>query len=117
MSSLGQHLLIDFFECDVEIINSEIKVREFMLAAAKLANATIVTETIHRFNPHGISGMVVIAESHLAIHTWPEHGCAAVDVFTCGDTMKTELICGYLQDAFKAKRHKLTAVERGVGAY
>ncbi|MBU6153345.1 MAG: adenosylmethionine decarboxylase [Bdellovibrionales bacterium] len=114
--ALGRHLLLEFSGCDRELINSLDHVRECMLESAKLSNAQIVTDVFHRFNPHGLSGVVVIAESHIAIHTWPEHGCASVDVFSCGAAMKPERIEAFLKEKFKAEHSAGREFERGVTA-
>ena len=82
---LGQHVLAEFFECDPNILNNSQKVESLMIDAALECGATIVQKCFHMFSPHGVSGVVIISESHLAIHTWPELGYAAVDLFTCGD--------------------------------
>jgi len=111
--SLGRHLLIEYYECSTEAINNKDLIREAMIEAAKRANATIVTDVFHRFNPHGVSGVVVIAESHIAIHSWPEHRCASVDIFSCSDKMTPEVVEGFLKDVFKAKHMVKMEVERG----
>ena len=84
-----------------------------MCEAALAAGATIVTKTFHTFSPHGVSGAVIIAESHLAIHTWPEHGYAAVDYFSCGP-VDCELAIRYLEEKFGAECVESKEVERGV---
>ncbi len=111
--SLGRHLLIEFFECDDLIINNRDLIREALLEAARRANATIVTDVFHTFNPHGLSGVVVIAESHIAIHTWPEYRCASVDVFSCSKKMTPEVVEGFLKDVFRAKTSVCRELERG----
>jgi len=83
--SLGHQLMVEYFGCSPELLNDSDHVRAAMMDAANATGATVVGEVFHLFNPHGVSGVVVIAESHLAIHTWPEYGYAAVDLFTCGD--------------------------------
>jgi S-adenosylmethionine decarboxylase proenzyme len=113
IKSLGTHILIDYFECNSELINNKAFVSAALLDAARLSNATIVTDVFHTFNPHGISGVVVIAESHVAIHTWPEYACAAVDVFSCGDKMNPEVIEGFLKDVFQARSCESRVIERG----
>jgi S-adenosylmethionine decarboxylase proenzyme len=113
MRSLGRHLLIEYFGCDRDVLSDRDRVREAMREAARRANATIVTDVFHTFNPHGLSGVVVVAESHLAIHTWPEHACAAVDVFTCSEKMRPEVIVGYLAEVLRAKESVSREVERG----
>lgn len=111
--SLGRHFLIEYYGCDLEAINDQDTVREAMLEAARRGNATIVADVFHLFNPHGISGVVVIAESHVAIHTWPEHRCVAIDIFSCSDKMIPELIEKYLKEAFKAQDVVIQEIERG----
>lgn len=88
MNALGKHLLVELHGCDPEALKSIDLIREAMVSAAREANATIVGVSFHEFSPFGVSGVVVIAESHLTIHTWPEYRYAAVDIFTCGDTLK-----------------------------
>jgi len=83
--ALGYHLLIEFYGCGHDILNDVGKIKSLMDEAALVSGASIVESVFHRFSPHGVSGVVVIAESHLAIHTWPEHGYASVDLFTCGE--------------------------------
>ncbi len=112
--ALGRHLLIEYYDCSVEVINDRQLVREAMLEAARRANATIVAEVFHTFSPQGISGVVVIAESHIAIHSWPEHRCASVDIFSCSDRMKPEAIIDYLKEVFGAGRVDVAEIERGL---
>ncbi len=113
LNALGRHILAEFYECDPEILNDVEKVEIYMKRAALECGATIVNSVFHTFNPHGVSGVVVIAESHLAIHTWPEYGYAAVDVFTCGDTVDPWVATRVLQESFKAKNIKTVELNRG----
>ncbi len=113
MKSLGRHLLAEFYECDPEMINNCALVEKFMKEAAIKSGATIVQSVFHSFQPHGISGVVVIAESHLAIHTWPEYGYAAVDLFTCGDTVDPWIAYRYLKEKFGAKECDVKDLRRG----
>ncbi len=96
MQALGRHLLLELFDCDAEALNSLETVKVSMVEAAKRAQATIIDVVFHEFNPFGISGVVVIAESHLAIHTWPEYRYAAVDIFSCGDVLQPQTAADYL---------------------
>lgn len=84
-NALGRQLMVEYFNCSSARLNDVQHIRQSMLDAAQATGATVVGEVFHQFNPHGVSGVVVIAESHLAIHTWPEYGYAAVDLFTCGN--------------------------------
>ena len=114
MNALGRHLLLELFDCDGEAINSLDTVKSAMVEAAKRAQATIVDVVFHEFNPHGISGVVVIAESHLAIHTWPEYCYAAVDVFSCGDVLQPQVAADYLVEQLGASRASVVELQRGI---
>ena len=107
-------MLLELYDCDPEAINNLEVVKASMVEAAKRAQATIVDVVFHEFNPVGISGVVVIAESHLAIHTWPEHRYAAVDVFSCGDVLQPELAADYLVEQLGAARASVVELQRGV---
>ena len=114
MQALGRHLLLELFDCDAEALNSLDTVKASMVEAAKRAQATIVDVVFHEFNPFGISGVVVIAESHLAIHTWPEYRYAAVDIFSCGDVLQPEVAANYLVEQFGAERTSVVEMQRGM---
>ena len=85
-----------------------------MVSAAKEAKATIVETSFHKFSPFGISGVVVIAESHITIHTWPEYAYAAIDIFTCGDALKPEVAARYLIQRFQSKDPSIVKMKRGL---
>jgi S-adenosylmethionine decarboxylase len=101
-------------DCNPEILKSLEKVRNALVSAAKEARATIVDISFHEFNPFGISGVVVIAESHLTIHTWPEYNYAAVDIFTCGEVIKPEVAASYLINQFESKSPSVVEIKRGI---
>jgi len=101
-------------DCNREVLNDLRAVRDAMVGAALAAKATVVEVAFHEFSPFGISGMVIIAESHLSIHTWPEYGYAAVDVFTCGELIKTEDAAMYLIEAFGCKDPSMVEMKRGL---
>lgn len=113
MRSLGHQIVAEFYSCDKELLNNVEYIRNNMLEAAVKSGATIVTETFHHFSPHGVSGAVIIAESHLAIHTWPEYGYAAVDLFTCGDSVSSEVGFSHLRQALKATHVSTMELHRG----
>ena len=114
MNKLGTHLLLEMWDVDAEKLNDENWVRTTLLRAAEEANTTVVSQTFHRFAPQGVSGVVVIAESHISIHTWPELGYAAIDIFTCGeDTMPDKAADHILKEA-KAGRHAIQHIDRGI---
>ncbi|MBN1944425.1 MAG: adenosylmethionine decarboxylase [Bradymonadales bacterium] len=85
MDTLGRHLLVDYWGCDLNLLDNRAHIENLMIRAAEATGSTVVQSTFHTFSPQGVSGVVVIEESHLSIHTWPEAGYAAVDFFTCGD--------------------------------
>lgn len=114
MHALGTHLLVDLRDCSTEAIKDLEYVKDSLVKAAKEASATIVDVSFHEFNPFGISGMVVIAESHLSIHTWPEYGYAAVDIFTCGDLIKPEIAASYLIERFRSLNPSVVEMKRGI---
>ena len=114
MHALGTHLLVELRDCNAEIIKDLKKVKNILVSAAKEARATIVDISFHEFNPFGISGMVIIAESHLSIHTWPEYAYAAVDIFTCGDIIKPEVAAAFLIEQFESKSPSIVELKRGI---
>ncbi len=114
MYALGTHLLIELRECNTKILSDVKEVQRVLIDAAKVAEATVIEVVFHEFSPFGISGMVVIAESHLSIHTWPEYGYAAVDIFTCGKTIKPEKAVAYLIEKFQSKNPSVVEVKRGI---
>jgi S-adenosylmethionine decarboxylase proenzyme len=111
---LGQHVLAEFFECDPNVLNSIDKVEKYMVDAALECGATIVQKCFHMFNPYGVSGVVIISESHLAIHTWPELGYAAVDLFTCGDKCDPKVSYEFLKKKFNSGKSTFTELKRGM---
>lgn len=114
MQSLGRHVLAEVYGCNFEVLNDIKKVQDIMVNAALEAGAEIREVVFHKFSPQGVSGVVVISESHLAIHTWPELGYAAVDVFTCGDTVNPWDACKYLEEQFGADYVEASEVKRGL---
>ncbi len=114
MHALGTHLLIDLKDCNTDILDNVEEVQDAMVSAAKEAKATIVDVSFHEFNPVGISGMVIIAESHLSIHTWPEYGYAAVDIFTCGDQIRPMKAARYLIERFQCSNPSVMDMKRGI---
>jgi S-adenosylmethionine decarboxylase len=114
LQSLGRHILAEISGCSFEILNDMAMVEEIMINAALEAGAEVREYVFHKFSPQGVSGVVVISESHLAIHTWPELGYAAVDVFTCGDRVDPWDACSYLVEKFNATKMEAREVKRGI---
>jgi S-adenosylmethionine decarboxylase proenzyme len=113
LRALGRHLIVELYGCNTDILNDKEKIEQIMMEAAERAGATIVQKVFHLFNPHGISGVVVIAESHLAIHTWPEYGYAAVDVFTCGSKVDPWKAYEYIKKELEAEHVSIMEMYRG----
>lgn len=114
MNALGRHILVEMHDCNRESLNDLDLIRAVMLKAAVDCGAEVLGESFHRFSPQGVSGVVVIAESHISIHTWPEHGFAAADVFTCGTKVNPVIAADVLIEKLESKNHTLTEIQRGV---
>jgi S-adenosylmethionine decarboxylase len=114
MNALGRQILAEIHGCDSKVLNDITSVEEIMVQAALKAGAEVREVAFHKFSPQGVSGVVVISESHLAVHTWPEHGYAAVDVFTCGDSVNPWDACNYIVEQFRAQNFTASETLRGV---
>lgn len=114
MNYLGNHLLVELYNCNSNLINDVLKIEELLLEAVKISGTNALNSTFHKFSPHGVSGVVVISESHFSIHTWPEYGYCALDIFTCGNEIKSHLALEYLKKELKAGTISVTEVKRGI---
>ena len=114
MNALGRHLLIELKDCNEEVLNDLDFLKRCLHDAAEQIGATVVNECFYEFSPHGISGVLIIAESHVCIHTWPEHGYAAVDIFTCGYSVKPERAVNPLVEKLGSKNHSSIELKRGI---
>ncbi len=111
--SLGYQVAVDFYGCKTDGLNSCEFIENTLLKAAKMMNLTVVNTTIHQFSPIGISGVIVIQESHIAIHTWPEHNYVAIDFFTCNQSYNLTEGINWLKETFKAQKVTQTEGRRG----
>ncbi len=114
MNALGKHLLLELNDCDPTLLNNINIIKSIMLAAANEAGATVLGESFHQFSPQGISGVILIAESHLSIHTWPEHGYAGADIFTCGTRVQPEKAADVIIERMKPRTHSIMLMYRGM---
>ncbi|WP_026487604.1 adenosylmethionine decarboxylase [Caldanaerobius polysaccharolyticus] len=114
MNALGRHILAEIYGCDAEILNDRENIERIMVESALRAGAEVREVAFHKFSPQGVSGVVIISESHLTIHTWPELGYAAVDVFTCGSEVNPWDACNFLTNKLNAKHMTATEVKRGI---
>ncbi len=113
MDALGTHLLLDLKECNAELLDDLDYIREVVLFAAREAGATVVGETFHKFRPIGVTGIVAIAESHISIHTWPEHSYAAADIFTCGESLLPLRAADLIVEMLECADVSISDVRRG----
>ncbi len=113
MEGLGSHIIAELFDCNESCISNCNEVESVILTAAELAKTTVIKHFFHEFSPYGISGVVIIAESHFTIHTWPEYGYAAVDIFSCGD-IEFKTAIDYIQKEFEAKKCSTFRFNRGI---
>lgn len=114
MKSLGCQILVELYNCNSDKINDVEFVESSMLSATRDSGATIISHNFHKFNPHGVSGVVVIAESHVSIHSWPEYDYAAVDIFICGNTIDPWLIQADLKEDFESQNISSKEMKRGM---
>ena len=113
LNALGTHLIIELSGCDPRLLGDVEHIRSAMMMAAVEAGATVVAESFHKFSPGGVTGIVAIAESHLSIHTWPEHGYAAADIFTCGAELQPRRAAEVLVERLNSARPEIREVARG----
>lgn len=114
MEALGKQILVEYYDCNQSKINDVSYIENSLIQATKASKATIISHNFHKFSPYGISGVVVIAESHVAIHTWPEYNYAAVDIFTCGDTIDPWIIQEQLKEYFESGNVSSMEMKRGL---
>jgi S-adenosylmethionine decarboxylase len=113
MQGLGKHILAELYGCDFALLNDLEVLRPASLEAVRRSGATIMSHHFQTFEPQGVSGVIIIAESHLSFHTWPEHGYAAIDYFTCGDRIDIHLAVDVLVEALQPSRSERTLHWRG----
>jgi S-adenosylmethionine decarboxylase len=114
MKILGRHLIAELSDCNPEVLNSVELLEQYLKEAVRLSGATLVRSVFHRYTPQGVSGVAVIAESHLSIHTWPEYAYAAVDFFTCGEKVDPYKAFDYIKDKLEAQNAQQREIKRGI---
>ena len=114
MKALGIHLLVELNGCDPKLLNDINIIKDIMLAAANESGVTVLGESFHQFSPQGVSGVILIAESHLSIHTWPEHGYAGADIFTCGTRVQPQKAAEVIIERLKPRTHSIIQMYRGM---
>lgn len=114
MEALGRQVLVEFYDCNRDKINDVEYIESSFLTAIQESGATIISHNFHKFSPHGVSGVVVIAESHVSIHSWPEYNYAAVDIFTCGESIDPWVIQEHLKESFESSNVSSMEMKRGM---
>ena len=113
MNVVGIHLMLELRDCNPELLNDLKYIKEAMTQAATVVGAHIIGESFHQFHPQGVTGILAIAESHFCIHTWPEHGYAAADIFTCGTSFDPHRAARILIERLESKTPSTTELMRG----
>lgn len=115
MKKVGTHLVVDAWQAPADLLNDPERIRQAMIDAIAQGHATLIDLCVHQFSPHGVTATATLAESHIAIHTWPEHGYFAADLFFCGSGQPEEAM-KFLQTALQAKKVQLREIDRGFPA-
>lgn len=114
MEVFGRHIISELWDCDQKKLNDLVFVKETMVNAAIEAGAEVREVAFHQFAPQGVSGVVIISESHLTIHSFPEHGYASIDVYTCGEHVRPHNAVKYIVEKLEAKNINNKELMRGV---
>jgi S-adenosylmethionine decarboxylase proenzyme len=116
MQYLGTHWIVDVWKCDFSILNNRALIEDTLLKAVSKAGATVLSSRFHTFEPQGVTGIVEIAESHVSVHTWPEHNFMALDIFTCGDRVDMPMVLELIQEGllFDESQIQKQIIKRGV---
>jgi len=110
---LGSHLIAETYFSNSDILNDEDKLKEALIDSAIYGDMTVINSISHKFSPHGVTALVLLAESHISIHTWPEYGYAAIDIFACGEGNPHKSL-ERLKELLPIKEVKVLNVERGL---
>lgn len=114
MTKVGTHCLVELYNCPPALLNDKQHITETLREAALRAKSTLLQEVVQTFEPHGVTGLALLAESHISIHTWPETGYAAIDVFTCGEHTLPEEAGRYMARSMKAGKAVMVRTQRGL---
>ncbi|WP_188453441.1 adenosylmethionine decarboxylase [Virgibacillus oceani] len=115
MDTIGRHVIAELWDCNIDKLNDMGLIERIFVKAALKAGAEVREVAFHKFAPHGVSGVVIISESHLTIHSFPEHGYASIDVYTCGEIIDPNVAAQYIADSLEAKTYEKVEVPRGMG--
>jgi S-adenosylmethionine decarboxylase len=112
--SNGRHLILDLYDCDQAVLDNYDQLSEYLETALRMANATILRIIGEKFKPQGVTLLALLSESHASIHTWPEIGYAAIDLYTCGDTTNTHKAADFLKRKLKAQTAEEKELTRSI---
>ena len=111
--NLGTHILLDLYDCQLQDLSDLEQMKTIMLVTALEIGADIIASKFYKFKPYGVSGVVIIAESHLTIHTWPEYKFCSIDIYSCSKRVDLELAINLLKKFFQPKKVEVKQLERG----
>lgn len=114
MKSLGSHLILELYHCPAALLDDPQQVAQVMTQAVEASGATLIQPFFHQFAPQGVSGVIIISESHFSVHTWPEYGYAALDIFTCGDCIDMDAAAEFLRRGLRAGAMQKMMLSRGM---
>ena len=114
-STFGRHIIVDLWETDFSQLNDCEFLKQHLIAASSICGANVLSVSEKAFHPYGVTILVLLAESHISIHTYPEKGFAAIDCYTCGTTVDPQKAINYILDVLKPKRFYITKLFRGIG--
>lgn len=115
-STFGRHVAIDTWGVNFDLLNSAEKLQHYMIQAAEACGATVLSVQAKQFEPQGATVLVLLSESHLSIHTYPEKGFAALDCYTCGEQVDPEIAIQYMVDILKPSQTHSKKLVRGTGS-
>jgi len=113
VGTLGKHFLLDLKDCNAHLLNDMDFIKNVLYSVATGAGTPVIGESFHRFEPQGLSGVVLITGAHLCIHTWPEYGYAAIDIFTYGDPFQPDDVAGTIVEKLECKNPAIVELKRG----
>lgn len=111
---LGRHCIADISHCKIKKLDNVDFIKKILIESAKECNLHVVNDMFYKFNPIGVSGILVLSESHITIHTWPEYDFVAIDAFTCGKNMNPNEVCEKVATKFKGIITNIKKIDRGV---
>lgn len=108
---MGKHYMLNLYGCPFELLNNELFLKQVITEASHSCKANLIDIISKQFHPQGVTVLALLSESHMSIHTWPEKGEAAIDVYTCGNA-RPELACAYLSDKLQATKSWMGSTDR-----